>query len=592
MAENIDIMTVDPSEQDLIDIDVVSGSPPHQPHPPANEDIQIPVEPPRPQANSSNTAGSASTCSYKGKPCTSICLSGYQYCLKHILEDKSAPYKRCTMIKSESKRRCATAVPINDPDPALCGFHRKKVSEEAHAPKEQQPKEVDPATRTKKRVVRPPPVEIRDSPSDKEQRERFFTKMVNNAGLLGRVALIATPDELDAVQEQRSHNPGGRMDKIRNNIIDMKLRALRNELEVERAFLFSPIEAVDEFSSIISEARARIPKKEPESVKVPDATMGPPKDAVVKKKTSKKAEAGDVASDEQTEKKKKKKSATEAPPAAPVVVEPPKPKRKTRFDYPTTCTFVGCEERAVPLTHYCFAHILNEENQQLYEPCPWEDCGYPKPKFSKPAFCAFHVEMSEKEQAATVKKSAASIPPPHVATATSTTSDQPQTPSALSIIANKLAHATAPEASSSGEPVAAPPKKPRKRKAPDAATAGADATPEGAPPKKKRKSKAASAAPTATATTPQLPSADPLPSSASSIVTSSAAPMESYMGTLTFEQPIVPVANTTPTTTPAFITIEPNAWNFDQEQVGADELFPNFQLPSNYAESHQSQPKG
>jgi hypothetical protein len=262
------------------------------------------------------------------------------------------------MIKTESKRRCATAVPINDPDPALCGYHRRKASEETTGSKEPPVKEAEPAApRTKKRVVRPPPAEIRDSPSDKDQRERLMSKMIDNAGLLGRVSLIATPDELDEVQEQRSHSPGSRMDKIRNLIIDMKLRTLRNELQVERAFVFSPIEAMDEFGSIITEARARIPKKESESVKV-EPVMGPPKELAVKKK-SKKADPA-ATTEEPSEMKKKKKSAAaavQAPPPA-VVVEPPKPKRKTRFDFPSVCTFAGCEERAVPMTHYCFARAF------------------------------------------------------------------------------------------------------------------------------------------------------------------------------------------------------------------------------------------
>ena len=41
-------------------------------------------------------------------------LEGYDYCAKHILEDKKAPYKQCHYTSNKTGKRCTNAAPKTD----------------------------------------------------------------------------------------------------------------------------------------------------------------------------------------------------------------------------------------------------------------------------------------------------------------------------------------------------------------------------------------------------------------------------------------------------------------------------------------------
>lgn len=45
-------------------------------------------------------------CAYKPYECTKLALDNFNYCNRHILEDKSAPFKQCTYIYVNSGKRC------------------------------------------------------------------------------------------------------------------------------------------------------------------------------------------------------------------------------------------------------------------------------------------------------------------------------------------------------------------------------------------------------------------------------------------------------------------------------------------------------
>lgn len=45
-------------------------------------------------------------CAYKSYDCTQLTLDGYNYCLRHILQDKNAPYKQCTYVYTSNGKRC------------------------------------------------------------------------------------------------------------------------------------------------------------------------------------------------------------------------------------------------------------------------------------------------------------------------------------------------------------------------------------------------------------------------------------------------------------------------------------------------------
>lgn len=66
-------------------------------------------------------------CGYKPIECTHLTLEGYDYCLRHILSDKNAPYKQCAFIYSANGKRCHLPCPRDKKDPGYCNEHALKT---------------------------------------------------------------------------------------------------------------------------------------------------------------------------------------------------------------------------------------------------------------------------------------------------------------------------------------------------------------------------------------------------------------------------------------------------------------------------------
>ncbi|XP_011880542.1 PREDICTED: KAT8 regulatory NSL complex subunit 2 isoform X2 [Vollenhovia emeryi] len=70
----------------------------------------------------------AQSCLYASYECTQSCLDGYSYCIKHILEDPSAPYKQCAFVYNTNGRKCQNAAPkLDRRDVSYCGEHSRKA---------------------------------------------------------------------------------------------------------------------------------------------------------------------------------------------------------------------------------------------------------------------------------------------------------------------------------------------------------------------------------------------------------------------------------------------------------------------------------
>jgi hypothetical protein len=54
------------------------------------------------------------SCSYLAHECSGQCVEGYDYCIRHILEDKTAPYRLCGYVYSGNGRRCVMPTPKGD----------------------------------------------------------------------------------------------------------------------------------------------------------------------------------------------------------------------------------------------------------------------------------------------------------------------------------------------------------------------------------------------------------------------------------------------------------------------------------------------
>lgn len=53
-------------------------------------------------------------CSYQPHDCSQLTLDGYDYCLRHIMEDKTAPYRQCGFVYNGNGKRCHLPAPKGD----------------------------------------------------------------------------------------------------------------------------------------------------------------------------------------------------------------------------------------------------------------------------------------------------------------------------------------------------------------------------------------------------------------------------------------------------------------------------------------------
>ena len=83
------------------------------PHPAAKSGRAVSRIPTTNPSNMSNVSNEMDLCNYSSHLCRREKLSGFDFCLRHILEDKNAPYKQCN-FHFRSQRRCPRAAPKTD----------------------------------------------------------------------------------------------------------------------------------------------------------------------------------------------------------------------------------------------------------------------------------------------------------------------------------------------------------------------------------------------------------------------------------------------------------------------------------------------
>ncbi|XP_074653180.1 INO80 complex subunit D-like isoform X2 [Tubulanus polymorphus] len=78
-------------------------------------------------------------CSYSIKLCKQRRLNGYAFCVRHILEDPTAPFKQCTHTTRHNKQQCNNPIPHNEPR-QYCNNHMQMLG---MLPKKERKKKVD-----------------------------------------------------------------------------------------------------------------------------------------------------------------------------------------------------------------------------------------------------------------------------------------------------------------------------------------------------------------------------------------------------------------------------------------------------------------
>ncbi|KAJ8385376.1 hypothetical protein AAFF_G00189970, partial [Aldrovandia affinis] len=61
-------------------------------------------------------------CSYSPKLCKQRRLNGYAFCIRHVLEDKTAPFRQCEYVAKYNSQRCTNPIPKSE-DRRYCNSH-------------------------------------------------------------------------------------------------------------------------------------------------------------------------------------------------------------------------------------------------------------------------------------------------------------------------------------------------------------------------------------------------------------------------------------------------------------------------------------
>ena len=82
------------------------------------EDAEVDEDDGKPPAENNAAVGkmplSGDLCEYSLKVCKKEKLKGFQYCHKHVLEDKNSPFKKCSFVGKADGKRC------QNPAPKIC----------------------------------------------------------------------------------------------------------------------------------------------------------------------------------------------------------------------------------------------------------------------------------------------------------------------------------------------------------------------------------------------------------------------------------------------------------------------------------------
>ncbi|XP_076412813.1 KAT8 regulatory NSL complex subunit 2 isoform X2 [Peromyscus maniculatus bairdii] len=75
------------------------------------------------------------SCSFAHRPCSQPRLEGQEFCIKHILEDKNAPFKQCSYISTKNGKRCPSAAPKPEKKDGVsfCAEHARRNALALHA---------------------------------------------------------------------------------------------------------------------------------------------------------------------------------------------------------------------------------------------------------------------------------------------------------------------------------------------------------------------------------------------------------------------------------------------------------------------------
>ncbi|BFZ22555.1 hypothetical protein BsWGS_25593 [Bradybaena similaris] len=331
-------------------------------------------------------------CKYSHHVCMQNCVDGYDYCIHHILEDKTAPYKQCVYM-TKSGRRCFMPAPKQERKDGYCSEHAKKASfARQRLARKRRPKETVESLLEELTSVNSV---SSDSHNNEHRRGKMHSDSIASKALeyasssdsdteqpvLGQTWIDdadSDAESIDSEQEDLLKYAGAYTTEevaqiLRDKLIKLQalyidqFKRLKHVLLTKRRQYLTAYKAEKETLGSIklykNDPLQKDKYKKLLAMKHYHRKYG--KEALLQKQST-----------------QRRMQATEA-----MNYQPP---------HFAKCVFVDeglrCNARVVPLSKFCQKHILHDPAQVLYRPCPFADsqCGRPVPTLHNTEFCSLH----------------------------------------------------------------------------------------------------------------------------------------------------------------------------------------------------------
>lgn len=321
-------------------------------------------------------------------------LEGYEYCLKHILEDKNAPFKQCSYTSSKSGKRCTNACPKSEKKDGYCLEHSRQVIL------------IKQRTARKKRPKESPEtlLEGLDNYTCFGREQQLTDGPDNRRNSVASKALeYASSSDSDAERPVVDQTWRGDCDSDAESI----------DSEQEDLLKHAGIYTAEEVALIMRDKLIRLQSLYIDQFKRLQHVMKEKRRKYIHTVRQEKEMFGGVgqyAKDQESQEnwarytamkryhrrygveallhrqsKERRIAASEGanykPPAHP----------KCTYSH----TGEKCPNRSLPLSKFCLQHILNDTHQVLYRPCCFgdRDCGTPVATCQDMPFCDLHTRM-------------------------------------------------------------------------------------------------------------------------------------------------------------------------------------------------------
>lgn len=337
-------------------------------------------------------------CAYLHKICLNNRLEGHRYCIDHIMNDKTAPYRQCTFVHPVTGRRCSRAAhKVDRRASPLCSYHRSLKPREV-VPKEEGAALPARGTNTYWTV---------SSDGSAVPSERLVNTLASYNEDRFQV-------ELPSIEEiaARHNNADSDTESVDNNPDPLKHASVFTEEELTRTLRDKMIRLrrlyIEQYGHIqymLKEKRLKYIQAQRaedeqfgESYSYRNCTDSPDYEKLRAMLRYHKTFGKESLLHDQAKRRKLARAPTVGPHAHPISsggasVEPSAPRDNI-------CIFSktpqGCDKPNLPLTPYCRQHILYDKKQVLFRPCAGglPPCLTPVSSFIRKNRCWLHTGIN------------------------------------------------------------------------------------------------------------------------------------------------------------------------------------------------------